>query len=144
MSVFCDTERKFFGDFLWEIGVQLKVMETAMFRFNCAQCGRPEILHFPLEDLKEYDRSGLWPDDEYQEDPPMKLEPVTLEEMLERAEGYQMTVLECPEFVYQDGDKDDVVGAFVQIGRVQVWIKGFLPVPWQDEILRAIEASEDV
>ncbi len=74
----------------------------------------------------------------------MKLEPVTLEEMLERAEGYQMTVLECPEFVYQDGDKDDVVGAFVQIGRVQVWIKGFLPVPWQDEILRAIEASEDV
>ena len=115
-----------------------------MLRFNCAHCGRPEILHFPLEDLKGYDRSGLWPDDEYQEDPPMKLGPVTLEDMLERAEGYQVTVLECPGFAYQDRDKDDVIEAFVQIGTEQIWIKDFLPDPWRDEILRAIEAADDV
>lgn len=127
-----------------EIDVQFMVMETAMFRFNCAHCGRPEILHYPLEDLKEYERCGLWPDDECQEDPPMKLEPVTLDEMLERAEGYQVTVLECPGFAYQDGDKDDVIETFVQIGTEQIWIKDFLPDPWRDEILRAIEAADDV
>lgn len=114
-----------------------------MFRFDCAHCGRPEILHFPLEELQEYDRIGLWPDDEYQEDPPMKLEPVTLEEMLERAEGYQMTVLECPGFSYRDGDKDDVIDAFVQVGKTQIWLKSFFPAPWRDEILRAIEALDD-
>lgn len=74
----------------------------------------------------------------------MQLEPVTLDEMLKRAEGYQMTVLECPGFTYQDGDKDDVIEAFVQTARRQIWLKGFLPDPWQDEILRAIEAADDV
>lgn len=114
-----------------------------MFRFNCSHCGRPEILHFSLEDLKAYDRSGLWPDDEYQEDPPMKLEPVTLEDMLEPAEGYQMTVLECPGFSYQDGDKDDVIDAFVQVGRTQIWLKGFLPDPWKDDILQKLEKLDE-
>lgn len=114
-----------------------------MFRFNCAHCGRPEILHFPLEELKAYDRSGLWPDEEYQEDPPMKLEPVTLEEMLERAEDYQMTVLECPGFGYQDSDRDDVVATFVTACRTRIWLKAFLPVPWKDDILHELEKLDE-
>ena len=113
-----------------------------MFRFNCAHCGRPEILHFSRHELEEYDASGLWPDDEYQEDPPMKLGPVTLAELLERADGYQIAVLECPGFRYQDSDKDDVVQVFAEACIRQSWIKDFIPEYWEAEINQAIEAQD--
>lgn len=113
-----------------------------MFRFNCAHCGRPEILHHSREELEEYDASGLWPDDEYQEDPPMKFGEGTLAENLERAEGYSITVLECPGFRYQDGDKDDVVRIFAQTCVQQVWLRDFAPEYWQADIEQAIEALD--
>lgn len=113
-----------------------------MFRFNCAHCGRTEILHFSREELEGYDASGLWPDDEYQEDPPMKFGEGTLAEMLERAEGYPVTVLECLGFRYQDGDKDEVVRVFAAECVQQVWLKGFIPDYWQADIDRAIAALD--
>ena len=113
-----------------------------MFRFNCARCGRPEILHFSREELEGYDACGLWPDDEYQEDPPMNFGEGTLADNLERAEGYQITVLECPGFRYQDSDKGEVVRIFaIECGR-QVWLKDFAPEYWKAEIDQTIEAND--
>lgn len=113
-----------------------------MFRFNCAHCGRPEILHYSRGELQEYDASGLWPDEECQEDPPMKLGEGTLAEMLECAEGCQITVLECPGFRYQDGDRDDVIQVFAEASSRQSWIKEYVPDDWQADLSRAIEAME--
>lgn len=118
-----------------------------MFRFNCAHCGRPEILHFPREELEEYDASGLWPDDEYQEDPPMSFGEGTLADNLELAEGYSITVLECSGFRYQDGDKKDVIHAFaMQAFAGHVWLIEYAPKDWRadlDQAIRKLEERDD-
>ncbi len=113
----------------------------SMFSFNCKHCGRPEILHFPREQLEEYDADGLWPDKEYQEDTPMAKGEGSLEDMFALAEGFEVKLLDCPEFTYQEEDKKEILAFFARVSGEKPWVEESLPREWLPDFEQVLKDS---
>jgi len=118
-----------------------------MFSFKCAHCGHQEIVHFEEVTLQEYFETGLWPDEEYQEDGPSfrnrilsdsgEADTVSVidggidvqEFLSKKLRGYKVSLKECKGFKYRPRERGKVISAFLSADGKYV---EYLPDDWKE------------
>jgi hypothetical protein len=88
-----------------------------MFSFRCAKCGHLEMLHAEPTDLIYFFERNLWPDAEYQEEPPAELGDIknlqAFTDFLNRPlRGYRHSLRDRHLFTYRKKDDPYTIQAF--------------------------------
>ncbi len=96
-----------------------------MFSFRCAHCGHKEIAH--TDDMEHCLESGLWPDEEYQEEADTDAIEET-DKGDKRKRGYKNSLKTCPGFDYRKADRTDVIQAFAS----NKYYLEYAPSDWRD------------